>query len=724
MKHKILTTLGPSSLNSEVIKKLTDRGVSCFRINMSHVKIDDLKKNIELIQKYSATDICIDSEGAQVRTGTIQKGTIYKDRQRIYLTKVNNKQHGPNKIELWPSNVFSQLRPGDVLTVDFDSLLLSISSINEDYAIATVLNGGSVGTNKAVTLFPSITLPALSKKDIVAVKLGLEYGINNFALSFANSAKDVLALRKLTGDDAYIISKIESKNGVRNLDSILKVTDAILIDRGDLSREVSLENIPFLQKVIIKAAKRANKSVYVATNLLESMLKNSKPTRAEVSDVMNTLIDGASGLVLAAETAIGKYPLASVDMLKSLILRYKISNKYYNVPDLLKHDNLLLPSMHGQDKLQKGESDNFPLEYEKQNQTIEIDENTYLDVIQIAQGVYSPLKGFMNSIDLDSVLSNYKLSNGDIWTIPIILQITKEKWSILKPGMLVTLDFERNPDSKILLEIEELYKIDLDNIAKKWYGTNDINHPGVKRIMTLGPYVISGKIKHYNINKILNAPYYLTPQQTRMIFSIKGWSRIVAFHTRNIPHSAHEYLMNNAIKKANADGLLIQPVIGPKKKGDFLSNVILGAYDIFIESSFPGAILSTFSTYPRYSGPREAVFTALCRKNYGCTHFIVGRDHTGVKDYYKQISNRELFDSLGDIGIKIIYFDNVGFSKSMNKIVEINNSIKNMDIESISGTKIRDALLNGNSIPDRFIRKNVMDYLNKLISKGEPVFVE
>jgi ATP sulfurylase len=182
--------------------------------------------------------------------------------------------------------------------------------------------------------------------------------------------------------------------------------------------------------------------------------------------------------------------------------------------------------------------------------------------------------------------------------------------------------------------------------------------------------------------------------------------------------------MKQAMERTNADGLLIQPVVGPKKKGDFAAEAILGAYDIFIKSCIPGALLCTFSTYSRYSGPREAVFTALCRKNYGCTHFIVGRDHTGVGDYYKQISNNELFDKLGDVGIKIVYFDKVGYSKSLGKMVEKDGQKQNDDIESISGTKIRDALLNDNTIPNTFIRKNIMEFLKERMDNDTPVFVE
>ena len=188
---KILCTLGPASLNEDTISKMTERGVDCFRINMSHTSMDQLKQHILTIKKYSNTAICIDSEGAQVRTGFMPEGTVLKDRQ--YITLVPGREMGTsNKIGLWPDVVFKHLQPGTIITVDFDSVLLSVTEVKKDKAMATVLNGGSVGNNKAVTAFPSPTLPALSEKDVAAVKLGLEYGVKDFALSFANSAEDVM----------------------------------------------------------------------------------------------------------------------------------------------------------------------------------------------------------------------------------------------------------------------------------------------------------------------------------------------------------------------------------------------------------------------------------------------------------------------------------------------------------------------------------------------------
>ena len=166
------------------------------------------------------------------------------------------------------------------------------------------------------------------------------------------------------------------------------------------------------------------------------------------------------------------------------------------------------------------------------------------------------------------------------------------------------------------------------------------------------------------------SPYELTPAQTRMIFDVKGWSKIVAFHTRNVPHRGHEHIIAHACERCHADGVLIHPAIGPKKPGDFSADAILGAYERLIRLAYPNALLAAFGTYSRYCGPREAVFTALCRKNFGCTHFVLGRDHTGVGDFYAPHQNRELFESLGDIGITPVFFDTVYFSDEAGDTVE------------------------------------------------------
>lgn len=693
---------------------------------MSHTSINQLVHDIEIIQKYSEIPICIDSEGAQIRTGTMSKGTTLKDRQMIKVM-ANTGMGSEKQIILRPTIGTYQISIGDIITVDFDSVLLIVTKIKKKYLEAIVINGGSVDSNKAVTIFPSPELPVLSEKDVEAIKIGMKMGIRNFALSFANSSEDVILMRSLVGSVSSIISKIESRKGVRNLDNILKVSDAILIDRGDLSREVPLENIPLLQKLIIRKANSTNTPVYVATNLLESMMTNKKPTRAELSDVMNTLMDGANGLVLAAETAIGQEPIAVVDMLRALIKRYLLSSYGYTIKELLNPKSILLPDLHGEKSSKEFNIRRFTKSSRLTSEfyEIDVDHETALDVEQIINRVYSPLTGFMIESELESVLDNYRMPSNVMWPIPIILQVDKEKWKRLKNGMSVTL-IRRGKNSVIgILHIRDLYKIDILSVSERWFGTKDLKHPGVKRLKEMGSYVVGGELESVITEQSKNYRYNLTPEQTRMIFSIKGWSKVVAFHTRNVPHKAHEFVMQEAMKKSNADGLFIHPVVGPKKRGDFLPDVLLASYDKYIEEAFPGALLSAFATYSRYSGPREAVFTALCRKNFGCSHFIVGRDHTGIGNYYTEDASKELFITMGDLGIKPVFFNKVSFDKSLNKMIELSDKTTgNKNIISISGSEIRDFIMSGKTLPSWYIRDSIADLLKKKLSNGEPIFVE
>ena len=323
MKSKILATLGPSSLNKTTVEDMTAQGIYLFRINLSHTKLNDLEGILKNLQSWTDVPICLDSEGAQVRNQDMisesvhfKKGTQIK----IHPQFIN----GDNlNISFSPEKVYEQLEIDDVIRVDFDAVRLRVIRKEEQYLIAIVENGGFVGSNKAADIKRDINLDALTNKDISAFEIGLKYGIRNFSLSFTNRLTDVEEIRSIIGSKSNLISKIESVNGVLNLGEILPAVDQILIDRGDLSREVSIEKIPFIQRRIISFAKSKDVPVFVATNLLESMIKTNSPTRAEVNDVASTLLMGASGLVLAAETAIGAYPVESINMINSLIKQYE-----------------------------------------------------------------------------------------------------------------------------------------------------------------------------------------------------------------------------------------------------------------------------------------------------------------------------------------------------------------------------------------------------------------
>ncbi len=219
------------------------------------------------------------------------------------------------------------LKVGTIIKIGFDNLILSIlkKQKNKNFIQAKVISGGYLENNKGVHINQNILLPSLSEKDRYAIKVAKNNGIHIFALSFANNANNVLQIRNLIGKKSFLISKIETNNAVKNLKSICRKSDAVLIDRGDLSRYFEIEKIPPTQEKIIKIAKKINTPVYVATNLLETMIKNSEPTRAESNDIFSTLKQGASGLVLAAETAIGSNPIECVYFLKKCL---KVFNNY------------------------------------------------------------------------------------------------------------------------------------------------------------------------------------------------------------------------------------------------------------------------------------------------------------------------------------------------------------------------------------------------------------
>ena len=720
----MLCTLGPSSLNKQVIERLTDRGVDFFRINMSHTSLEALEEAIGTIRSFSSTPICVDSEGAQVRTGELDETIVFKDRQRVKLCR-GRKQTSDGALPLWPDIAFDQLKPGHLIAVDFDSTLLMVREVNGGEADAVVINGGVVAMNKAVTINPTPVLPPLSEKDIATVEIAKRHGITDFALSFANSPEDVKQLRALTGPEATIISKVESVAAVQNLDGILNESDAILIDRGDLSREVPLENIPLIQKSIIQKANAAHTPVYVATNLLESMMTNRKPTRAELNDVMNTLIDGANGLVLAAETAIGDHPVIAVDMLATLIERFELSLDGFRINDLLQITSPLLPVPHGNPPKSRPwftTSYNFT-KMVSNLPKVELTQEDALDTEQLANGAFSPLSGFMDEPTLESVLDNCRLPSGDIWTMPILLQVPEESVKDVQPGMSVRLEVPGSDKILAVLHVQDKYQIDLENVAQRWFGTTEREHPGVDRLFRRGSTVLGGPIEQ--VTRLDNqwSDYNLTPSQTRMIFGMKGWSKIVAFHTRNVPHKGHEHVIRQGLERSNADGLFIHPVIGPKKPGDFVPEVILGVYDRLIEETLPGALLGAFMTYPRYCGPREAVFTALCRKNFGCTHFIIGRDHAGVGGYYANSTAQGLVESLGgNLGIELVFFDPVHYSKSKDDYVEDPKSSD--DYKPISGSFVRESLRDGKALPSWCVSKSASTWLQKRLESGASMFVE
>ncbi len=335
MKIKILCTLGPASLRADVIKGLDERGVDLFRINLSHTPPERVLPTIELVRRYSNIPISLDTQGAQVRCGLMADGVALErgDRVELVAEAISGTRE---RFTLWPASVFVGMRVGDQVRVDFDGALLQVAEVADGWALANVLEPGKVRSNKAVNIDPQPALAPVTDSDVRAIEIGAAAGVRHYCLSFASSASDVELVRALVPEGSTIISKIESRAGVRNRDQIIDASDAVLIDRGDLSREVPVEYVPFYQKAIVRQANRWNRPVYVATNLLESMVMNRQPTIAEMNDIANTLLDGVHGLVLAAETAIGVDPVGAVDTVMRSIRAFE----HTTVGTLLEEDRL------------------------------------------------------------------------------------------------------------------------------------------------------------------------------------------------------------------------------------------------------------------------------------------------------------------------------------------------------------------------------------------------
>ena len=317
---KIICTLGPSSFKPKVLKILKKEKVDIFRINLSHTKKDNIKKKIIFLKENKIKNICLDTEGAQIRTTETKKKYILKKNSKVKV--FNQTRLSTNKkIFLYPEFDLIKLKKGTVINIGFNNLSIKVikKNLHKKFLICKVEKEGILESKKGVHINSNIKLPPLTNKDIYGLKIAKKLGLKYFAISFVNNHSDIKIVKKIIGNNSIIISKIETTNALKNLIKIIKISNAILIDRGDLSRYVPIEEIPVKQNMIINKAKKFRKPVYVATNLLETMIKESLPTRAESQDIYSSLKQGTKGLVLAAETAIGKNPIQCVNFLKKCI---------------------------------------------------------------------------------------------------------------------------------------------------------------------------------------------------------------------------------------------------------------------------------------------------------------------------------------------------------------------------------------------------------------------
>jgi pyruvate kinase len=746
-KTKIIVTLGPATRTEGDLRRIKDKGVDFVRTNMSHSSLADLEYFIQMSKKVGIPFI-IDTEGSQIRTGDLDQDTIhFEENDRVVI---RSEQIVGNKEELClrPGKIIEQLQEGDLIHIDFDTLILRVSDVStaaEGYVTTQAITGGFIGKNKAVVIDPALpahfSVPSLSEKDLQSIQLGLRHGIEHIAVSFVRSGATVDEVREATQHRMKIISKVECVEALRNLDEIIEKSDYILLDRGDLSKEIPVAKIPFTQKIIIAKARKQQKGVFVATNLLETMVEKRKPTRAEVHDVISTISDGALGLTLAAETAIGKYPMECINMLNNLIRHAEQTfstspSRYYENRFIksLEASNYLLDARatsplvtpHGGTLVDRVLRDRPASEYLETLPQIKLDLNQQMDVEQIAIGTYSPLEGFVGRADFLSVLSDMRLVNGVVWPLPIVLDVGQDVADELSLGDKIALTDERK-DVMAILHLEEKYSFDRQEMALKMYGTVDIGHPGVRTVNEMNPVLLAGKIDLLKRRGSATQAYELTPKQVRRLFDERGWAKVLGFHTRNVIHKGHEFIQLQAMEEENCDGLLVHPVIGKKKVGDFKPDYIVKSYETMINQFYPRnkVVFAAFATFSRYAGPREALFTALCRKNFGCSHFVVGRDHTGVGDYYDADASHRIFELFPDLGMKIVKFGEVFYSKTEKRYVHWNGTASPLgesDRLSISGSQARQMLQAGTMPPQWFMRPEIAAILVDAINNGEQLF--
>ena len=332
-----------------------------------------------------------------------------------------------------------------------------------------------------------------------------------------------------------------------------------------------------------------------------------------------------------------------------------------------------------------------------------------MSVGNIANGVLSPLEGFMSQEEYLSVLDQSRLGSDMPWTIPVLL-LSSEQFKA-SPGDEILLVGQSTDAPVAILEYRESFTIDKKEYARKVFQTEDEGHPGVSKIYAGSERAISGKLKSVvKPDYGIASDQTLSPRETRVLFGEKGWKTIVAFQTRNAPHINHEYTQKSAL--ALVDGLFINPVLGKKKAGDFKDEVILATYKKLIQEYYPSSsvVLSALHYEMEYAGPREAIMHAIMRKNFGCTHIIIGRDHAGVGTYYGPYAAQEIFSQFPDLGIVPFFFREFYYCKRCSGIAsEKTCPHTEADRLSFSGTKLRNMFIAGETPPKEFMRPEVTE---------------
>jgi sulfate adenylyltransferase len=344
---------------------------------------------------------------------------------------------------------------------------------------------------------------------------------------------------------------------------------------------------------------------------------------------------------------------------------------------------------------------------------VRLDSREASDLEMMGDGALSPLVGFMNRDDYTAVVQEMRLSGGLLWALPVTLATTSEQAASVPLGGEVALE---GPDGQLLglMRVTDIFPCARETEANRCYGTAELAHPGVRRLMQQGDLYLGGEVWLVNRARPQFPAYHLTPAETRAAFAEKGWRTVVGFQTRNPVHRAHEYIQKCALEIC--DGLLLHPLVGETKSDDLPAEIRMKAYEAILSHYYPAGrtILSVFPAAMRYAGPREAVWHAICRKNYGCTHFVVGRDHAGVGTYYGAYDAQRIFDEIdpAELGIAPLFFEHAFFCRACGNMASPKTCPHGPGSHvTLSGTRVRELLASGQVPPVEFSRPEVAQVL-------------